>query len=99
MKYDFKSFYGQTEIFHLRPVKRETVQAQFPDSKPKFYDSFSYEMGVVNATGIDTALLPVTRKICYKVNGSRHKCDARCTSAKGNNCECSCGGVNHGSSR
>lgn len=24
-------------------------------------------------------------------------CDSRCTNAKGNNCECSCGGVNHGS--
>lgn len=26
-----------------------------------------------------------------------HKCDSRCTSAKGHNCECSCGGKNHGS--
>lgn len=26
-----------------------------------------------------------------------HKCDARCTSARGHNCECSCGGENHGS--
>jgi hypothetical protein len=26
----------------------------------------------------------------------KHKCDARCTSARGHNCECSCGGVNHG---
>lgn len=25
-----------------------------------------------------------------------HKCDARCTSARGHNCECQCGGVNHG---
>lgn len=25
-----------------------------------------------------------------------HVCDARCTSAKGPNCECSCGGKNHG---
>lgn len=25
-----------------------------------------------------------------------HKCDARCTSARGHNCECACGGVNHG---
>ncbi len=23
-------------------------------------------------------------------------CDARCTSARGHNCECSCGGANHG---
>lgn len=25
-----------------------------------------------------------------------HPCDARCTSAKGPSCECSCGGANHG---
>lgn len=25
-----------------------------------------------------------------------HKCDARCTHARGGNCECSCGGANHG---
>jgi hypothetical protein len=25
-----------------------------------------------------------------------HKCDARCTSARGHSCECSCGGANHG---
>lgn len=25
-----------------------------------------------------------------------HKCDARCSSARGPNCECACGGVNHG---
>ena len=25
-----------------------------------------------------------------------HKCDARCTGARGGNCECSCGGTNHG---
>ncbi len=27
-----------------------------------------------------------------------HKCDARCMNARGPNCECSCGGENHGSS-
>jgi hypothetical protein len=25
-----------------------------------------------------------------------HVCDARCTSARGHSCECSCGGANHG---
>lgn len=28
---------------------------------------------------------------------SDHKCDVRCTHAKGHKCECSCGGKNHGS--
>lgn len=27
------------------------------------------------------------------------KCDSRCTHAKGHNCECACGGANHGSGR
>ena len=25
-----------------------------------------------------------------------HKCDARCETSKGHNCECACGGANHG---
>lgn len=32
-----------------------------------------------------------------KARLSAHKCDARCTNAKGHNCECSCGGKNHAS--
>lgn len=27
---------------------------------------------------------------------TEHVCDARCTNATGSNCECSCGGKNHG---
>lgn len=27
---------------------------------------------------------------------SNHRCDARCVNSKGPNCECSCGGENHG---
>jgi hypothetical protein len=36
-----------------------------------------------------------TRKIERKSNPSLHKCDARCTHAKGFKCECACGGANH----
>ncbi len=39
------------------------------------------------------------RVIFYKLRPSLHKCDARCTNAKGHNCECSCGGANHGINR
>jgi hypothetical protein len=41
-------------------------------------------------------------EIMGRVNGctshleTRCKCDARCTNAKGPNCDCSCGGANHG---
>ena len=38
----------------------------------------------------------ILRVISFKVNGSSHKCDARCLNAKGGNCDCSCGGKNHG---
>jgi hypothetical protein len=38
------------------------------------------------------------RMIRYKSNPSRHECDDRCMNATGRtmNCECSCGGKNHG---
>ena len=38
------------------------------------------------------------RMVRYKSNPSRHACDARCMNATGRtmNCECSCGGRNHG---
>lgn len=34
---------------------------------------------------------------CTSHLDTRCKCDARCTNAKGPNCDCSCGGKNHGS--
>lgn len=42
------------------------------------------------------AILPVTRRIEYKSNPSKHKCGPRCRSAKGHQCECECGGEFHG---
>jgi hypothetical protein len=45
-----------------------------------------------------TGYVKVERSIRYKSNPSRHECDARCVNATGRvmNCECSCGGKNHG---
>jgi hypothetical protein len=42
--------------------------------------------------------IKVTRRIQYKAFPSKHECDARCMGATGKsmNCECSCGGKNHG---
>jgi len=42
--------------------------------------------------------VPVERTVRYKSNPSKHICDTRCMFAKGRtmNCECSCGGKNHG---
>jgi len=38
------------------------------------------------------------RAVNYKSSPSLHECDARCINASGRvmNCECSCGGKNHG---
>jgi alpha-acetolactate decarboxylase len=38
------------------------------------------------------------RAVIYKPFASKHECDARCMNASGRtmNCECSCGGKNHG---
>ncbi len=40
----------------------------------------------------------ITRTVQMKSSPSRHECDARCMSASGRsmNCECACGGRNHG---
>lgn len=40
----------------------------------------------------------VSRRVQYKAFASKHECDARCMGASGRtmNCECSCGGKNHG---
>jgi hypothetical protein len=46
-----------------------------------------------------TGYTPVARTIDYARRPSLHKCDARCTNAKGHKCECSCGGANHGRGR
>ena len=42
--------------------------------------------------------LPVSRKIVFKSRPSRHQCDDRCLHATGKTmqCECACGGANHG---
>lgn len=42
--------------------------------------------------------MKITRRVQYKAFPSKHVCDARCMGATGRtmNCECSCGGKNHG---
>lgn len=63
-------------------------------SASNYYDGYQRLVGHPVA-GPD-AVLPVTRKIYYKKNPSLHICDVRCQSATGHNCECQCGGQNHG---
>ena len=41
----------------------------------------------------------VARSVAFDLNGSRHRCNSSCQHAKGADCECSCGGANHGKAR
>jgi hypothetical protein len=94
-----KYFSGTTELTNIGYVRNEQFAKLFPGVKGIRSDSFDkivgYPVGTRwNKDGIGS--LPVTRKIEFKSNPSLHKCDARCQSAKGGSCECSCGGKFHG---
>jgi hypothetical protein len=85
-----------TELRDPHGLPNADFVARFPGVAGKRYDSFSMLVGFP----IDGSreLYPVTRRIEYKSFPSRHVCDARCMYARGRtmNCECSCGGKNHG---
>ena len=66
----------------------------FPGVKGKRLDSFSKRVGYLDSSSKKP--LPLLRTIEFKNHPSLHKCDARCLNAKGHQCECSCGGKNHG---
>jgi hypothetical protein len=90
---------GTEEVFGPFGLKNQTFEQMFPGVKGKRSDSFTKLVGfpqgarfTMNGEGSK----PVTRVIFFKKNASLHKCDARCLSATGHNCECSCGGKNHG---
>jgi hypothetical protein len=97
-------FNGETELTSIQPMKNAEFYKRFPEVKGRRYDSFSMKVGrissekpvYVQGQGWAETLLPVERTINFKSNPSLHVCDGRCLNAKGHNCECSCGGKNHG---
>lgn len=99
-------FNGETELTALQPMKNAEFSKRFPGVNGRRYDGFSMKVGrvasekpvYVQGQGWTETLLPVERIINFKSNPSRHECDARCMNATGRtmNCECSCGGKNHG---
>lgn len=101
-----KSFNGVTELVSVQPMDNKPFAQMFPGVKGKRWDGISMKVGrPINSTpvfvqdyGWAEYLMPVDREVNYKDNGSKHVCDARCMNATGRtmNCECSCGGVNHG---
>lgn len=77
---------------YIGPIKNADFDARWPGVKGIKYDGY-YKLYAHQYKGQDW---PITRIIEYSRTPSRHKCDARCLMAKGRNCECQCGGANHG---
>lgn len=89
-------FSGTTQLSGITHVSNNVFAAiGGVRNKHNYNDSFSRLAGVGEVEGL-SAMLPVTRVIFRKANPSNHKCDARCLHATGQQCECSCGGKNHG---
>lgn len=94
-----KYFSGTEQLQAPFGLANEKFDALFPGVKGKRNDSFTKLVGFPEGarwTFDGVGSKPVTRVIDFKKNPSLHKCDARCRHAKGNNCECSCGGQFHG---
>lgn len=94
----FSDFGGNTvELTGIYGLDNTEFEKRFPDVKGRRSDSFSKFVGFPQRS-MPGQELPVTRVINYKSNPSKHKYDSRCIHATGRtmNCECSCGGANHG---
>ena len=85
----------------IQGMKNAEFAETFPGVQGKRYDSFS--MMVMHSAEDKGKLMsqhgpvmPLTRIVDYKTNGSKHECGAKCRNAKGPNCECSCKGEYHG---
>lgn len=87
-----KYFSGRSEITRWDCIPNAAFAAAFPGVHGVKFDGFRKLVGKTD----NGTLAPITRVINFKSNPSLHKCDARCQNAKGGNCECSCGGANHG---
>jgi hypothetical protein len=90
-------FHDDVPLFGVWNMDNRQFNSAFPGIKGMRADSFSRWVGYASESARSSdPVLPVTRRIYYKRNPSLHKCDARCQHAKGHECECSCGGKNHG---
>ncbi len=83
---------GEVELASVYPIANSRFRAIGGTfSRHNAYDGFRRMAGESGG-----AVFPVTRKVFFKSNPSRHKCGAKCLHAKGHDCECECGGKNHG---
>jgi len=95
---EMRYFSGDTKLAGAWSETKAKVRAKFPTGAIK-RDGSNLFVGTESGLYDPINYLPVTRAIYYNVNGSNHKCDARCRCATGGNCECSCGGKFHGIDR
>lgn len=98
VKYFSDTSAGTVELGDIHGLKNAEFATQFPGITGRRYDSFSRYVGRALPVDRRAPLFPVTRVINYRSQPSKHECDARCMHAKGKtmNCECACGGKNHG---
>lgn len=94
MSTNVKYFSGTQELKNAYSMKNAEFAARFPGVKGVRYCPST--MWIAHTMTGPNVIMPVTKIIYYKKNPSLHKCDARCQSAKGPNCECQCGGQFHG---
>lgn len=83
------------ELRSLGCMPNAEFSARWPGLRGLKYDGFQMWIG----RGPDGEILPMTRRVFRKANPSNHKCSARCLNAKctgRSECECECGGRNHG---
>jgi len=92
---NFSDYKGQNvELNFATAMPNAEFAAKFPGVKGIRYDGYSMWVGRNGSTG---EYMPVTRKIEYKSQPSRHECNAKCLGGKHNGmCECKCGVKNHG---
>lgn len=101
-----KYYNKDTLLTQIQAMDRTEFQKRFPGVVGRKADSYSFYVGQpVDIKPVwhpelkwSAGLVPVERVITYKSQPSRHECDARCMNATGRTmqCECACGGKNHG---
>lgn len=97
-KQRFMSELSPPRTIALHAATCEKVQSWMDKRGPIWY-AYDFRMG--NHDKIRKALMDQVECYfdCTPLKGRKVEtvpCDARCTGARGPNCECSCGGANHG---
>jgi hypothetical protein len=85
---------------YFADINGQTVELSHVEHDGHVSSKATHFRGYLPGVDLNTARrsdkVQATRAIEYKSNPSKHKCDARCTNARGFRCECECGGKNHG---